>query len=70
MKITKVKLNKKEFENWKKVFWRKIDILIFGNAFEDEKGYRIDPRNVIYNVEKNEFSYVDDIFKASGEPTK
>ena len=54
-KVLKARIPKKEFNKWKKKYQKKIDVLVFGSAFEDEKGKRIDPRNVFYDVGKKKY---------------
>lgn len=51
MKIKNFKIDSKEFSKWRKKYWREIDIMIYGNAYEDEKGNRVDPMDVYVKTE-------------------
>ena len=63
MEVKKIDIPKKKFKEWTKKFQKELDLFVFGNAFEDEKGNRIDPRNVVYNTNKKRFVYTGDMFK-------
>lgn len=66
MKIKHIKINNKGFKKWRKKHWKEIDILIFGDAYEDEKGNRIDPMKV--SMIYDEKGTIKDILKNENKP--
>ncbi len=63
MEIRKIQIVEADMEKFKKKYQKEIDILIFGCAFEDEQGKRLDPRLVLYDVGEKEYKWVDDVFE-------
>ncbi len=51
-KIRHIKIIPKVLNEWRNKYWKELDIFVFGNAYEDEKGNRIDPMNVLVKHEK------------------
>ncbi len=55
--MKEIKINNEKFKKWRKKNWRELDIFVFGIAYEDEKGNRINPMDVVFKYENENRIY-------------